>query len=282
MPILYNAWLNLPDVLLTLIHNSDVNLHKLLSATKIGQTENVRSLHLKMQKLQTYIPFVTIKYVGIEHEHHAKTAETAMHMLFREYHLAGEWYDMSVARRQRLLDKFPNCTLHRHTTHFPTLQPVGIPNPQTSGYVYVATFQWGQGTQQLIDNVIASNHHLVETKLICRRMLSAKIGSTRNIKRRGKAFVWACCFANVGYVAYFHEYPRTQEGLLHTDLRNRNKWTGVGEWFYLGQQDRSDIEGRFNRKVSEIWKRVTESVNCVDRFQINTMIDRGLVTRDEL
>ena len=80
--VLYMARPLLPARFLDRIRNSDEEFHKLLSATKIGQSEDWSTFHEKMQNLQTHLSFAVIEYYAFKHNLDPRIVVSAMHLLF--------------------------------------------------------------------------------------------------------------------------------------------------------------------------------------------------------
>eukprot|EP00571_Detonula_confervacea_P013439 CAMPEP_0172306498 /NCGR_PEP_ID=MMETSP1058-20130122/7552_1 /TAXON_ID=83371 /ORGANISM="Detonula confervacea, Strain CCMP 353" /LENGTH=287 /DNA_ID=CAMNT_0013018395 /DNA_START=93 /DNA_END=953 /DNA_ORIENTATION=- len=248
--ILYMIQLNLtPDFLLE-IKNSNTNLWRLLRVTKVGKSEDWGSFLVKIQRLQTYIPFATLRYVAILHDFNAFLAEQAMHFVFRQWHVEGEWYDLDDANRNRLQDRFSVYEKRRGTSHFP--RQIRVIRTECQGHFYVASFDWDEAARDVINGIINNPALDLEWRFICQQMLCSKIGSTTDLNERGSNFIWVVCFANVKYFAIQHQTICAEEQRLH----DSHFWSGAGEWYYVFYpEDEEDIIRQYknNPPVYDRW-----------------------------
>jgi len=211
--ILYLIQLNLPEKFLSEIKSRNPNLWRSLNATKIGRSEDWCHFLEKLQILQTYIPFATLRYVAIRHDLDAYKTEQAMHLVSRQWHRCGEWFDLNDENRNRILERFSACEQRRGTSHFPGQQVVRA--TECRGHFYVASFDWDEKAVNVINGIINNPAKDLEWRFICQQMLCSKIGSTIDLAGRGSEFIWANCFANMKYFAIQHETIRFEEQRLH-------------------------------------------------------------------
>ena len=261
--VLYAAILDLPPEFLQLflliavllgLGGDDIviDCHSALGGTKIGWSRSFALFKRKMQKLQTHIPFANIRWMAILHDGDGEDTEHGVHFAFWYLHIMGEWFrDMDDFQIAKLRSRFPGCQVEFGTTTYPALTNVGL-HDDGEGKAYLAEYAWPTAVRRVLDTM--SLHSLdIRVKLAVQHMFCTKIGSAADMSSgaasgRGRAYIWAICFANIRFRSTEHDWMRTEEQRLHDEhLQDSNGVmpylsSGRGEWFFLFQEHVDKIE----------------------------------------
>ena len=278
--VMYFAWADLPEEFLrAIVAEDDTNipnrtLAARLGATKNGQASSSDRFMNKMKRLQSVIPFATIRYIAIiippTARFTAKQSEQSTHLLNIDYWVLGEWFNLTAVQREDTVARYLSngCSVYRGQTSSPRLNLNGTV-PGTRGKIYFARFDWG-----IFLPIINTLQQNVTHQSTCMKMLSVKIGSGKVIIRgddvdsddddddddagtfRGSQFItFTSHLARTSVKAFECDQMLQKERELHNQNNNNNKWAESGEWFHL-DDDEVDEQIPQNKIVIETkWER---------------------------
>lgn len=265
------AWIDLPEEFIKAVAAEDVDIPNRksfairLNATKIGQAKSIEKFLNKMARLQSIIPFATIRYIAIIIPPHlvekgftGKNGEQSAHLVYVDYWVLGEWFNLTIVQREALVARFLRlgCLRFDGQTSSPQLNINGT-IAGTRGKVYFARFDWDE--HDLI--IITTLQQNVTHQSTCMKMLSVKIGSGKVIIRGGdvdsdddadsddEEQIVDKKWRGSQFVTFTSQLTRTtvkafscngmfrEERKLHKQNRDDDKWVGSGEWFNLNDAE---------------------------------------------
>ena len=275
--VVYLAQIDLPEKFLSAVAAEDVDIPNRksfairLNATKIGQAKSIEKFLNKMARLQSVIPFATIRYIAIiippqlvEKGLTAKQGEQAMHLANMEDHVMGEWYNLTAVQRAFTVDRFQSlgCSVWEGQTRSPWLR-LDRTEPGSPGNIYFARFYWDEHDM----NIITTLQQNITHQSTCMKMLSVKIGCSANIIRgtddedddedddsdddndsndghtvekrwRGCQFVtFTSQLTTITVKAFKCSEMLREERELHNQNYVNRKWVQSGEWFNLNDAE---------------------------------------------
>ena len=237
MSVLYMVKIMLSEKLLSKICQRDQALwRKLKYGTKIGCSDSWEDFLDKLQRFKTWIPFARLGYTAILHPFGARSTELCMHLIFHEWRIRGEWFDMGDGRWGQLLSKFGQRE-KRHGVVEPPRQ-VNVGREEGKGFVYFAKYAWNDNEKESIIEVLHDPLMPIEDRICVQRMLATKIGSTSDLAKRGYKALYSQCFSNFEVVAVRHDTMASEEQILHDICVHYH--SGVGEWIYLFSYEHND------------------------------------------
>ena len=288
--VTYLVWISLTKEFLSAVAAEDVDIPNRksfairLNATKIGQAKSIEKF-LKMARLQSIIPFATIRYIAIIIPPHlvekgftGKHGEQSAHLVYADYWVLGEWFDLTIVQREALVARFLRlgCLRFDGQTSSPQLKLNGT-TAGKRGKVYFARFDWDEHDLKIITNLQQNVTH----QSTCMKMLSVKIGSGKVIIRggdvdsdddadsdyeeqnvdtkwRGSQFVtFTSQLTRTTVKAFSCNGMFREERKLHNQNNDDDKWVGSGEWFNLNDaevaaqipQNKTVIETTWERRL---------------------------------
>mmetsp|Transcript_102 Transcript_102/g.232 ORF Transcript_102/g.232 Transcript_102/m.232 type:complete len:409 (+) Transcript_102:88-1314(+) len=293
-----------------------------LRATKIGMAENWELFLEKMRKLQSNFGLARIHWLAIGHNFEPELAETALHLVFKPWHVEGEWFNLSPERRTLAVERMINA----HQTYaqqvngvggllfvcgranYPTdyLTPLNGPD---IGWVYAAWPNFDHADVQAMLAIVnegangVHGFHQDQVDFVTKTIQVTKIGSTNDPNDRVRHYLWASCLTDSFHIG------ASQSRSLRPDERRRqasilsipvgapgsrpilppNSPHVSGEWMRCTGPQRQNVVTDTQNELHNHALPANQGIIHREAFHVtagaddrNAMLHWGLVTNDEL
>ena len=315
--VTYLAWIDLPEEFIQAIATEDVDIPNRksfairLNATKIGQAKSIEKFLNKMARLQSIIPFATIRYIAIIIPPHlvekgftGKQGEQGMHLANMEDHVMGEWFNLTIVQREDVVARFLRlgCLRFDGQTSSPQLNINGT-IAGTRGKVYFARFDWDEHDLKIITTLQQNVAH----QSTCMKMLSVKIGSGKVIIRGGdvdsdddadsddEEQIVDTKWRGSQFVTFTSQLTRTtvkafscngmfrEERKLHNQNHDDGKWVESGEWFNLNDAEVTAQIPQNRRVIETTWERRRSGRrSCYYDDEVYVWVNLGIIEEWEM
>lgn len=313
--VVYHASLQFPSGFIEAIEQSNPNLARNLTASKVGEASTIQDFLHKMSNMAVYFPFGKLVYTafvippGLEFRDLpfiSEDAEKAFHIVFTYQHAKGEWYCINNNQKQEMrtrLEKIGCTTIVINATLDTAIRQNSSNGPK--GWNYFAKLLWSDDDKNAITSVGNNNH---QWKGLCDIMLGAvKVGCSIQLERgrqeldmtdyesddeelnrddyasgkndRGTNYVWALSqLADTGYRAFWSNHMFADERALHEEHIDKRIH---GEWFRLTEGQVDAELTRKNKRNGSWARKVRGGVKTITSEDVNKFLESGCITEAE-